>query len=67
MWALLGPGMCAGAAAAVAPPVAPQQAIALTDKALAHLKNLRATQGGGDALLLRVGIKQGGCSGMSYT
>jgi iron-sulfur cluster assembly protein len=32
---------------------------------LQHLKKLRSEVGGAD-LLLRVGVKQGGCSGMSY-
>ncbi len=44
----------------------PAQAIVLTDSALAHLKKMRAEVGGSE-LLLRVGVKQGGCSGMSYT
>jgi iron-sulfur cluster assembly protein len=54
-----------------APPAAPAPAataaapITLTDAALSHLKKLRAEAGGGE-LLLRVGVKQGGCSGMSY-
>jgi len=45
--------------------------ITLTDNALAHLNQLKeqkaSTSGeGGEDLLLRIGIKQGGCSGMSY-
>lgn len=53
--------------AAAAAPVSemPAQAIILTDSALAHLRKLRA-EAGSDELLLRVGVKQGGCSGMSY-
>lgn len=39
--------------------------ITLTDAALAHLHKLRA-ESGGDSLLLRMGVKSGGCSGMSY-
>eukprot|EP00877_Chromochloris_zofingiensis_P004115 jgi/Chrzof1/13704/Cz08g08230.t1_ISC1[v5.2] len=41
------------------------QPISLTDRALNHLKRLRAEVEGSN-LLLRVGVKQGGCSGMSY-
>lgn len=37
--------------------------ISLTDKALVHLHKLRA-ESGGDALLLRIGVKSGGCSGV---
>jgi iron-sulfur cluster assembly protein len=45
--------------------------ITLTENALAHLNQLKeqkaSTSGeGGEDLLLRIGIKQGGCSGMSY-
>ena len=40
-------------------------AITITDQALAHLHKLRA-ESGSDALLLRIGVKSGGCSGMSY-
>ncbi|XP_024379097.1 uncharacterized protein [Physcomitrium patens] len=39
-------------------------AITLTEKALSHLKKLRASQD--KELCLRVGVRQGGCSGMSY-
>lgn len=39
-------------------------AIVLTEKALSHLNKLRASQG--TDLCLRVGVRQGGCSGMSY-
>lgn len=38
-------------------------AIILTDKAVSHLKRLKGDK---DALYLRVGVRQGGCSGMSY-
>ncbi|KAF8066196.1 hypothetical protein HT031_002518 [Scenedesmus sp. PABB004] len=55
----------ADAAAPPAPAVAPQEAITLTDAALAHIRKMRA-EAGGEALLLRVGVKQGGCSGLSY-
>lgn len=47
----------------VAAPQAP--AIGLSDKALTHLQKLRS-QSGSDHLLLRIGVKSGGCSGMSY-
>lgn len=40
--------------------------ISLSDDALRHLKRLREDSGGAE-LLLRVGVKSGGCSGMSYT
>ncbi|KAK9828961.1 hypothetical protein WJX72_003055 [[Myrmecia] bisecta] len=43
----------------------PPPAITLTDNALAHLKKLRA-ESGGEELLLRIGVRSGGCSGMSY-
>ncbi|XP_024544308.1 iron-sulfur assembly protein IscA-like 2, mitochondrial [Selaginella moellendorffii] len=39
-------------------------AITLSDKALSHLQKLRADQK--KDLCLRVGVRQGGCSGMSY-
>ncbi len=51
------------AAATAAPTEA--QPISLSDRALSHLKKLRE-EVGGSALLLRVGVRQGGCSGMSY-
>ncbi|KAG6543682.1 hypothetical protein Mapa_014866 [Marchantia paleacea] len=38
-------------------------AIILTEKAVSHLKRLKGDK---DALYLRVGVRQGGCSGMSY-
>ncbi|KAL6764736.1 iron-sulfur cluster assembly protein [Haematococcus lacustris] len=40
--------------------------ITLTDKALSHLKKLKSENANPGSLLLRVGVKQGGCSGMSY-
>ena len=44
----------------------PAQPITLTDQALSHLRKLRADQGGAGDLLLRIGVRSGGCSGMSY-
>ncbi|MEB3211509.1 MAG: iron-sulfur cluster assembly accessory protein [Leptolyngbyaceae bacterium] len=44
---------------------APQKGIMMTDAALKHVLQLRQSQGGDD-LCLRVGVRQGGCSGMSY-
>lgn len=43
---------------------APPPPITLTDAALAHLTKLR-DESGDDRLLLRMGVKSGGCSGMS--
>jgi iron-sulfur cluster assembly protein len=43
----------------------PQKGILMTDTALQHLKALRQQQG--TDLCLRVGVRGGGCSGMSYT
>lgn len=40
-------------------------AISLTDNALKHLNKMRSERG--EDLCLRIGVKQGGCSGMSYT
>ncbi|MEO0407233.1 MAG: iron-sulfur cluster assembly accessory protein [Cyanobacteria bacterium P01_A01_bin.135] len=42
-----------------------QRGIMLTDAALKQVLALKEKQG--DALCLRVGVRQGGCSGMSYT
>jgi Fe-S cluster assembly iron-binding protein IscA len=39
-----------------------QPVISLSDNALNHLHKLRA-ESGGDELLLRIGVKSGGCSG----
>ncbi|MEM7773301.1 MAG: iron-sulfur cluster assembly accessory protein [Cyanobacteria bacterium P01_A01_bin.37] len=43
----------------------PQKGILMTDAALKHVLQLRESQGNQD-LCLRVGVRQGGCSGMSY-
>ncbi|KAI8540713.1 hypothetical protein RHMOL_Rhmol08G0007100 [Rhododendron molle] len=40
-------------------------AVGLTDNALKHLSKMRSERN--DDLCLRIGVKQGGCSGMSYT
>ncbi|KAM0004753.1 putative FeS assembly protein IscA, plant/cyanobacteria type [Helianthus debilis subsp. tardiflorus] len=40
-------------------------AIALTDTALKHLNKMRSEKN--EDLCLRIGVKQGGCSGMSYS
>ncbi|KAF6146345.1 hypothetical protein GIB67_020439 [Kingdonia uniflora] len=40
-------------------------AISLTDSALNHLNKMRSERN--EDLCLRIGVKQGGCSGMSYT
>ncbi|KAJ7956925.1 Iron-sulfur assembly protein IscA [Quillaja saponaria] len=40
-------------------------AILLTDGALKHLNKMRSERN--EDLCLRIGVKQGGCSGMSYT
>uniref|UniRef100_A0ACD5ZJN0 Uncharacterized protein n=1 Tax=Avena sativa TaxID=4498 RepID=A0ACD5ZJN0_AVESA len=53
----------AAAATATSGSVAP--AISLTEKALKHLNRMRAEKN--EDLCLRIGVKQGGCSGMSYT
>lgn len=42
-----------------------KQPITLTDNALGHLKNLKASRKE-DTILLRIGVRSGGCSGMSY-
>ncbi|KAL4445881.1 hypothetical protein ABPG77_009080 [Micractinium sp. CCAP 211/92] len=52
--------LLAGKAVAAPPPP-----ITLTDAALDHLAKLRE-ESGGEQLLLRMGVKSGGCSGMSY-
>ncbi len=44
----------------------PPPAITLTEKALEHLRRLQSDSGGSQ-LLLRIGVKSGGCSGMSYS
>lgn len=43
----------------------PPRGIMMTDMAVAQVKALREKQG--KDLCLRVGVRQGGCSGMSYT
>lgn len=43
----------------------PPNPITLSPAALDHLQKLRQ-ESGGDGLLLRMGVKSGGCSGMSY-
>lgn len=45
--------------------VIPQKGIQLTEKALKHVIALKEQQANQD-LCLRVGVRQGGCSGMSY-
>ncbi|KAL4195529.1 hypothetical protein AMTRI_Chr05g65110 [Amborella trichopoda] len=40
-------------------------AISLTDNALKHLNRMRSEKN--EDLCLRIGVRQGGCSGMSYT
>ncbi|GMN33419.1 hypothetical protein TIFTF001_004149 [Ficus carica] len=40
-------------------------AISLTDNALKHLNKMRSERN--EDLCLRIGVRQGGCSGMSYT
>ncbi|CAJ1937969.1 unnamed protein product [Sphenostylis stenocarpa] len=40
-------------------------AVSLTDNALKHLNKMRSERN--ENLCLRIGVKQGGCSGMSYT
>nr|DAD40158.1 TPA_asm: hypothetical protein HUJ06_014481 [Nelumbo nucifera] len=40
-------------------------AISLTENALKHLNKMRSERN--EDLCLRIGVKQGGCSGMSYT
>lgn len=55
------PGPHRAATAVRATPALP--AIQLTDKALSHLRRLQTEKGSN--LLLRMGVKNGGCSGMS--
>ncbi|KAI9166196.1 hypothetical protein LWI28_027839 [Acer negundo] len=42
-----------------------EPAISLTEDALKHLNKMRSERS--EDLCLRIGVKQGGCSGMSYT
>ncbi|CAD7705030.1 unnamed protein product [Ostreobium quekettii] len=44
---------------------APPPPIAVTNRALLHLKKLKSDRQD-DSLLLRIGVRSGGCSGMSY-
>jgi len=48
-----------------APKRLPRRGIKMTDAALNEILRLRERRG--DDLLLRVGVKGGGCSGLSYT
>ena len=41
-------------------------ALALSENAAKHVKELKETQKLGDHVFLRMGVKGGGCSGMSY-
>jgi iron-sulfur cluster assembly protein len=54
-----------GTAIQDAPAKAPQHGILMSETALAQVKMLRDQQG--KDLCLRVGVRGGGCSGMSYT
>jgi iron-sulfur cluster assembly protein len=54
-----------GTAIQEAPTQAPQHGILMSDAALAQVRMLRDQQG--QDLCLRVGVRGGGCSGMSYT
>ncbi|XP_062233624.1 iron-sulfur assembly protein IscA, chloroplastic-like isoform X2 [Phragmites australis] len=56
-------GSAPPAAAATSGSIAP--AISLTEKAFKHLDKMRAERN--EDLCLRIGVRQGGCSGMSYT
>ncbi len=42
-------------------------ALALSENALKQVKQLKATQNLPDTAFLRMGVKGGGCSGMSYS
>jgi iron-sulfur cluster assembly protein len=42
-------------------------AVSLTEAALKQVKELKETQKLGDHVFLRMGVKGGGCSGMSYS
>jgi len=41
-------------------------ALALSEMAVKHVKELKRAQNLGDEVFLRMGVKGGGCSGMSY-
>lgn len=45
----------------------PAKGILLTPAALEQVRQLQKQQGGDRALCLRVGVRNGGCSGMSYS
>ncbi|KAK3211810.1 hypothetical protein Dsin_016516 [Dipteronia sinensis] len=53
------------AAAAAASAATVEPGISLTEDALKHLNKMRSERS--EDLCLRIGVKQGGCSGMSYT
>ncbi|MGH7326085.1 MAG: HesB/IscA family protein [Candidatus Rokuibacteriota bacterium] len=42
-------------------------AVSLTETAVKHVKELKQAQDLGDTVFLRMGVKGGGCSGMSYS
>ncbi len=42
------------------------QIISITSKAMEHLADLVKKKGTGGDLMLRMGVKPGGCSGLSY-
>ncbi|KAG9458756.1 hypothetical protein H6P81_003264 [Aristolochia fimbriata] len=54
---------CSSVSATTSGSIAP--AISLTESALQHLNRMRSERN--QDLCLRIGVKQGGCSGMSYT
>ena len=62
------PGLCSLIVTAVASPVENEEtvipAITLSEKALGHLIKMRSELN--KDLLLRIGVRQGGCSGYSY-
>lgn len=47
-------------------PLSAASPITLTDQASQALRKLQAEQPNGERLLLRMGVKNGGCNGMSY-
>ncbi len=49
-----------------APAVSASSPITLTAKALTQLRKLQSENPDGEKLLLRMGVKNGGCNGMSY-
>jgi iron-sulfur cluster assembly protein len=42
-------------------------AVSLTETAVKHVKELKQAQSLGDEVFLRMGVRGGGCSGMSYS